>query len=61
MLRRKRETDWLIDLQATAQSQISEQPSPKPFLYFSIALQQMHKITSCKAQTNEAVNSPISY
>lgn len=34
-----------------AQSQISEQIFPKPFPYYCIALQQMHKMKSCKAQT----------
>lgn len=57
----KRETNWLIDSTGNSTKPDKRATSPKPFLYFSIALQQMHKVTSCKAQTNEALNSPIRY
>ena len=57
----KRDTNWLFGSTGNSTKPDKWTTSPKPFLYFSIALQQMHKVISCKAQTNEPVNSLIIY
>lgn len=57
-----RKTAWLIASTGKSTKPDKQATFPKPFLYFSIALQQMHKVMSCKAQTKwSAVNGLIRY
>lgn len=50
-LKTKRQTSWPIASTGKSTKLDKRATFPKPFPYYSIALQQMHKMISCKART----------
>lgn len=52
---RNEENRWLISSTGKSTKPDKRATFPKPFPYYSIALQQMHKMISCKARINEAL------